>query len=182
MKGRALPNATQPALEYWLDMWERTILTWDVLRERGNQYLEHEQSGSPPVLAFDYEIIVDGRELERPVNYALARIKPFPGCAPADPRKRPFVVIDPRAGHGPGIGGFKMDSEIGIALKHGHPCYFVMFFPQPVPGQTIARVCAAEIAFLTEGQRAPRRRRGKALRDRELSGRLGADDACGARA
>ena len=34
-----------------------------------------------------------------------------------DPNKRPFVVIDPRAGHGPGIGGFKMDSEVGIALK-----------------------------------------------------------------
>ena len=58
------------------------------------------------------------------------------------------MVIDPRAGHGPGIGGFKIDSEIGIALKQGHPCYFVMFFPQPVPGQTIESVCAAEIAFL----------------------------------
>ena len=148
MKGWALPNATQPAMEYWLDMWQRTVLTWDVLRERGNQYLEHEQSGNPPVLAFDYEIIADGRELELPVNYALARIKPLPGCAPTDPKKRPFVVIDPRAGHGPGIGGFKVDSAIGIALKHGHPCYFVMFFPQPVPGQTIGHVCAAEIAFL----------------------------------
>ena len=58
------------------------------------------------------------------------------------------MVIDPRAGHGPGIGGFKIDSEIGIALKAGHPCYFVMFFPQPVPGQTIESVCAAEAAFL----------------------------------
>src|SRR6185369_746808 len=67
---------------------------------------------------------------------------------PTDPKKRPFVVIDPRAGHGPGIGGFKIDSEIGIALKQGHPCYFVMFFPQPVPGQTIESVCAAEGVFL----------------------------------
>jgi pimeloyl-ACP methyl ester carboxylesterase len=58
------------------------------------------------------------------------------------------VVIDPRAGHGPGIGGFKLDSEIGIALKFGHPCYFVMFFPQPLPGQTIESVCAAEVEFL----------------------------------
>ena len=59
-----------------------------------------------------------------------------------------FVVIDPRAGHGPGIGGFKIDSGIGIALKRGHPCYFVTFFPQPVEGQTIESVTAAEIAFL----------------------------------
>jgi hypothetical protein len=32
-----------------------------------------------------------------------------------DPKRRPFVVVDPRAGHGPGIGGFKADSEIGVA-------------------------------------------------------------------
>ena len=136
------------AIEYWTDAWQRTILTWDVLRERGNQYIEHEKSGKPPVLAFDYEIVMDGRNLERPANYALARIKPPAGSPPTDPAKRPFVVIDPRAGHGPGIGGFKMDSEVGIALNTAHPCYFVMFFPQPVPGQTIESVRAAEVAFL----------------------------------
>ena len=142
------PNAAQAAIDYCTDAWQRTILTWDVLRERGNQYLEHEKSGKPPVLVFDYEIVVDGRKLERPANYALARIKPPATYPLTDPKKRPFVVIDPRAGHGPGIGGFKMDSEVGIALKHAHPCYFVMFFPQPVPGQTIESVCAAEVAFL----------------------------------
>jgi pimeloyl-ACP methyl ester carboxylesterase len=135
-------------IEYWVDAWQRTVLSWDVLRERGNRYLEHERSGKPPVLAFDYEMVVDGRSLERPANYALVRIKPPAGCAPLDPNKRAFVVIDPRAGHGPGIGGFKIDSEIGIALKHGHPCYFVMFYPTPVPGQTIESVCVAEIEFL----------------------------------
>src|SRR2546427_2079568 len=129
------------AIEYWTDAWQRTILTWDVLRERGNQYIEHEKSGKPPVLAFDYEIAIDGRQLERPANYALARIKPPAGSPPTDPAKRPFVVIDPRAGHGPGIGGFKMDSEGGIALQTAHPCYFVMFFPQPVPARR-SRPCA----------------------------------------
>ena len=138
----------QKTIEYWTDAWQRTILTWDVLRERGNQYIEHEKSGKPPVLAFDYEIVMDGRNLERPANYALARIKPPAGAPPTDPTKRPFVVIDPRAGHGPGIGGFKMDSEVGIALQTAHPCYFVMFFPQPVPGQTIESVRAAEVEFL----------------------------------
>ena len=134
--------------EYWIDAWQRSILTWDVLRQRGNQYLEHQQRGNPPVLVFDYTMVLDGRELARPANYALVRIKPPAGCPAPDAGKRPFVVIDPRAGHGPGIGGFKMDSEIGIALQFGHPCYFVMFFPQPVPGQTIESVCAAEVQFL----------------------------------
>jgi hypothetical protein len=138
----------QDALDYWVDTWQRSVLFWDVLRERGNQYLEHAREGAAPVLAFDYRIVVDGRELEEPVNYALARIVPPPDCAAPDATKRPFVVIDPRAGHGPGIGGFKMDSEIGVALRQGHPCYIMLFFPQPMPGQTIERVARAEYRFL----------------------------------
>src|SRR4051812_871701 len=148
----AIPGATfwspNAAIEYIADAWQRMILTWDVLRQRGDEYLEHEVSNKPPVLVFDYEMVIDGRELPRPANYALVRIKPQAEHPPTDGNKRPFVVIDPRAGHGPGIGGFKIDSEIGIALKQGHPCYFVMFFPQPVPGQTIESVCAAEGVFL----------------------------------
>jgi pimeloyl-ACP methyl ester carboxylesterase len=136
------------ALAYWIDAWQRSILTLDVLRERGNQYLEHEKLGSPPVLVFDHEVVLDGRSLEKPANYALVRIKPPKGYPATNPAMRPFVVIDPRAGHGPGIGGFKMDSELGVALKFGHPCYFIMFYPQPLPGQTIESVCSAEIAFM----------------------------------
>ncbi|MEJ1975290.1 MAG: DUF3141 domain-containing protein [Acetobacteraceae bacterium] len=41
------------------------------------------------------------------------------------------MIFDPRAGHGPGIGGMKHDSEIGVALEAGHPCYFVGFLPDP---------------------------------------------------
>ena len=136
------------AVEYWVDAWQRSVLTLDLLRQRGNQYLEHQKSGNPPVLVFDYQMVVDGRTLPKPANYALVRITPPADCPAPDATKRPFVVIDPRAGHGPGIGGFKIDSEIGIALKFGHPCYFVMFFPQPVRGQTIESVCAAEVEFL----------------------------------
>ena len=143
-----LPTGMADAFEYWVDACQRTLLFWDVLRERGNQYIEHEQSGKPPVLVFDFQIVLDARKFERPANYALAAIEPPPGCPPTDPKQRPFVVIDPRAGHGPGIGGFKMDSEIGIALRAGHPCYFVMFFPHPVRGQTIEHITQAERLFL----------------------------------
>jgi len=65
-----------------------------------------------------------------------------------DMKRRPFVVVDPRAGHGPGIGGFKADSEIGVAMKAGHPCYFVGFTPDPMPGQTIEDIARAEAVFL----------------------------------
>lgn len=135
------------AWDYWLDAGQRSILFWDVMRKRGNQFLEHRRAGSPPVLKFNYETVIDGRTLERPVNYALVRILPDAGMA-IDPKKRPYVVVDPRAGHGPGIGGSKKDSQIGVALRAGHPVYFVMFFPEPVPGQTIPDIAAAEALFL----------------------------------
>jgi len=138
----------QDAVEYGIDAWQRSVLLLDVMRQRGNLYLEHAISGKPPVLAFKYEVVMDGRELPHPANYALARIVPPEGFPDTDPKQRPFVVIDPRAGHGPGIGGFKMDSEIGIALRQAHPCYFVFFFSHPEPGQTIESVTRAEIAFL----------------------------------
>ena len=65
-----------------------------------------------------------------------------------DPQRRPFVIVDPRAGHGPGIGGFKAESEVGVAFKAGHPCYFVGFLPEPMPGQTIEDIARAEAVFL----------------------------------
>jgi pimeloyl-ACP methyl ester carboxylesterase len=90
---------------------------------------------------------MDGRVLARPVNYGLVRVLP-PDGVEIDPRKRPFVIVDPRAGHGPGIGGFKADSEIGVAFKAGHACYFIGFLPDPLPGQTIDDIARAEAAFL----------------------------------
>src|SRR5258708_40302944 len=99
------------AIDYWIDAWQRTILTWDILRERGNQYIEHEKSGTPPVLAFDYEIVMDGRQHERPANYALARIQPPPASPPTDPTKRPSVSTETRARPGPAIGGIEPASE-----------------------------------------------------------------------
>jgi pimeloyl-ACP methyl ester carboxylesterase len=136
-----------PALEYMTDAAQRSVLFLDVLRQRGNQYREHLAEAVPHVLDYEVELVLDGRTFERPVNYALARVVP-PKTVEIDPTRRPFVVVDPRAGHGPGIGGFKADSEIGVALKAGHPCYFIGFLPEPMPGQTMADVARAEAVFL----------------------------------
>jgi hypothetical protein len=134
-------------LQYSIDFTQRSILFWDTLRQRGNNFVEHERAGKPPVLHFDYEIVADGRTFEQPVNYALLRIIP-PAGVTVDPKRRPYVIIDPRAGHGPGIGGFKDDSQVGVALRAGHPVYFVVFFPTPEPGQTLLDVCDAEARFV----------------------------------
>jgi pimeloyl-ACP methyl ester carboxylesterase len=146
------PSALAAAVsEYATDATQRLVLTLDVLREVGNVALsqwrsQHEEN---PVLLYEYASVVEGHGLERPVNYDLVQILPPPGTA-VDPAKRPYIIIDPRAGHGPGIGGFKSDSQVGVALAHGHPVYFVIFRPQPEPGQTLADVTAAEGRFVRE--------------------------------
>jgi len=134
-------------LQYSTDFMQRSVLFWDTLRQRGNNAVEHERAGKPPVLHFKYDMLLDARKFERPVNYALVRIIP-PAGVTVDPKRRPYVIIDPRAGHGPGIGGFKDDSQVGVALRDGHPVYFVIFFPQPEPGQALPDVCDAESRFV----------------------------------
>ena len=97
-------------------------------------------------------MVVDGKELARPVNYSLVRIVPPKGDKVREDG-RPYIIIDPRAGHGSGIGGFKHESEVGAAIHQGHPVYFVTFTRLPQPGQTIADVTAAEADFVREVRR-----------------------------
>jgi pimeloyl-ACP methyl ester carboxylesterase len=136
-----------PAMEYIVDAAQRSVLFWDVMRQRGNQYRQHLAEAVPNVLDYEVELVVSGKTLDRPVNYGLVRVVP-PSGIELDPTRRPFVIVDPRAGHGPGIGGFKADSEIGVALKAGHPCYFIGFLPDPMSGQTIEDIARAEAVFL----------------------------------
>jgi len=146
----------EQAWRYQTDVLQRSILFLDILRERANNMLAHEQAGLPPLLNFEYETILDARKFEHPVNYALLRITgsgtdKIEECV--DENKRPVIILDPRAGHGPGIGGFKRDSEVGMALHEGHPVYFVIFFPEPCPGQTLADVLHALRRFVEEVSR-----------------------------
>ncbi len=170
------------AWEYGYDTVQRSILFWDAMRKRGNIYLDHLRQQQPPVLVFDYEMIEDGRNFKRPVNYALVRIldrrceekpdrrqkgnsekpspqerrarhqerrrKPPAAHHAAESRSRPIVILDPRAGHGPGIGGSKQESQIGMALDADHPVYFIIFFTDPVPGQTLTDVRDAQVRFI----------------------------------
>jgi hypothetical protein len=147
ISGAGSPGLFASALEYMVDTAQRSVLFLDVMRQRGLQYRDHLAEATPHVLNYAVELIIDGRKLQRPVNYALVRVTPPSGVV-IDNRRRPFVVIDPRAGHGPGIGGFKADSELGVAMKAGHPCYFIGFLPEPMSGQTIEDVARAEGIFI----------------------------------
>ena len=158
-RGRAtesVPTLWEQAWNYQTDFLQRSILFLDILRERANNMLDHEQAGLPPLLDFEYEAILDARKFEHPANYALLRITGS-GADRAeqcvDENKPPVIILDPRAGHGPGIGGFKRDSEVGMALHEGHPVYFVIFYPEPCPGQTLADVLHALRRFVEEVSR-----------------------------
>ncbi len=148
--------------EYIVDAIQRSIIFTDILRKRGNNYIKHIRSGQPPVLTYNYEMILNAKNFNRPANYALVRIserrrediqpdhidyRTKSKDRPTKP-KRPIVIVDPRAGHGPGIGGSKRDSEIGMALAHGHPVYFILFYTDPIPGQTMADVIEAMEKFM----------------------------------
>src|SRR5256884_2642570 len=147
LPGGPMSGFVASAVEYMLDAGQRSVLFLDVLRQRGDQYREHVAQTAPHVLQYAAELIIDGRKLDEPVNYALVRIIPPKGVE-IDLNRRPFIVVDPRAGHGPVIGECKPDSEIGSAMKAGHPCYFIGFLPEPMPGQTIERIAYAEALFI----------------------------------
>src|SRR5262245_9187237 len=95
-------NAAGDATEYWVDAGQRWALFLEALAQRGTAYREHAAKSAPHVLKFECSLIMDGRTLPRPVNYCLVRIEPPSGVKVTQTR-RPYVVIDPRAGHGPGI-------------------------------------------------------------------------------
>src|SRR3979409_812080 len=91
--GDAVPGLFASASEYLVDTAQRSVLFLDVLRQRGIQYREHLAETAPHVLNYSVELIADGRKLQRPVNYCLARVAP-PSDLALDPKRRPFVVID----------------------------------------------------------------------------------------
>ena len=169
-------------VEYGVDTIQRSVLLMDILRKRGNNYLDHLHQEQPPVLVFNYKMVMDGRAFQQPVNYALVHILDRRSEAEVDRRSsqktqpavaeerriaskerrhkasiaetspeatsRPIIIFDPRAGHGPGIGGSKKDSQIGMALDAGHPVYFLIFFTMPMPSQTLVDVRNAQIRFV----------------------------------
>ncbi|MCM2258773.1 MAG: DUF3141 domain-containing protein, partial [Vicinamibacteria bacterium] len=142
----------QDVANYCADVWQRWAIFMDILRRRGNTFVQHTAEGCPPVLVYDFDVVIDGMTLERPVNYSLVAIHPPKGVKVRQDG-RPYIIVDPRAGHGSGIGGFKNESEVGVALHAGHPVYFCIFATQPAPGQTLADVTRAEADFVREVRR-----------------------------
>ena len=133
-------------VDYITDALQRSVLFLDTLRQRGDEEQKITARPMATVLSFEHEILMSGRSLPKPINYSLSRIVPPTGVT-VDPHKRPVVVVDPRAGQGPGIGGFKAQSEIGEALANGHPVYFIGFAAKPEPGQEFLDIVEGQVKF-----------------------------------
>ena len=73
--------------EYMVDVFQRSVLFFDLLWKRGNDEIEMTSRPMITVLRFDHEVPMSGRSLARPINYHLSRIVPLPG-----------VAIDPLSG------------------------------------------------------------------------------------
>ena len=66
------------AYDYLVDAGQRRILFMDIMRKRGNIYLDHIRNGKPPVLTFPDEIILNGHDFR-----AAGQFLPVPNFRPA---------------------------------------------------------------------------------------------------
>ncbi len=87
-----------PAFEYFVDAAQRSVLYWDVMRQRGNQYREHLAKTAPHVLDYEVDLIIDGRTLERPVTLTKRAVPslsstPVPDTALVSAASRPTARL-----------------------------------------------------------------------------------------
>ena len=146
--GGPISGLVASAVEYMVDAGQRSVLFLDVMRQRGDQYREHLAQTAPHVLNYAAELIIDGRKLRAAGQLCAGAHHSAEGRRDRSRRAGRSSWSIRAPGHGPGIGGFKADSEIGVAMKAGHPCYFIGFLPEPMPGQTIEDIARAEAVFL----------------------------------
>ena len=173
------PVAPTDAWSHWYayatDFAQRSILFWDTLRERGNDFVEHNREGLTPVLHFDYEMVVDGRELARPVNYALVRIIPPAG---REDRPEAAALRDHRPACRPWPGHRRLQGRLAGRRRAARraPGLLRDLLPRSGAGPDAARRLRRRGAIRQEGARTASEEPEAGDR-RQLPGRLGGDDA-----
>jgi len=80
---------------------QRSVLFWDTLRQTVTKYLEHERAGKPPVLHFDYEVVLDAASSS--VRSLCAAAHCAPKGVTVDPKRLAYMCC-PRAGMVPASG------------------------------------------------------------------------------
>ena len=149
------------------------------MRQRGNQYREHLAEIAPHVLELRGRA-GHRRPHARAAGQLRARRASFRRRASRSIRSGARSSSSIRApGTARASAASRPTARSASRLKAGHPCYFVGFLPDPMPGQTIEDIARAEAVFLEKVIALASRGRRQAVRDRQLPGRLGGDDPRG---
>ena len=169
------PFGANDLLDYWVDAWQRSILLLDVLRQRGNNFFEHNARKAPNVLSFDAELVLDGRTLERPVNYGLVRIIPPAGTVDR-PEQAPVHRVRSARRPRPRHRRHEARQRDRRSARSRPPLLLRRLFAGAGARPDDRGRLRGRGAVRRGGRRAPPGRRGQALPDRQLPGRLADHD------
>ena len=178
---QALTGPAQQAMEYWVDGWQRTILFWDVLRRRSDAVLRAAgQAGAAcPELSTPNWCWTAAPSIE-PANYLLVRIKP-PARGAHRSEKAP--VRGGRSARRPWSGHRRLQGRQRTGRGDARRASRLLrrLHSRADAGPDDRRHHARRGDLPGEGHRTAPGGRRQALRDRQLPGRLGGDDAGGDR-
>ena len=135
------------AAEYATDFWQRSLIFLDILRRSGDQQAEMTSRPINAVAIYDYEIILKGDSLPRPVNYALVRVVPPAGTV-IDNTKRPGGRDRPAGRPGAGHRGIQAGKRDRSGLQGETSGLLHRLRGGPLEGQTIEDVAHAFTVFL----------------------------------
>ena len=141
--GSALANPAAAAsiwpdwYAYAVDTAQRSILFWDTIRQRGNNFVEHAQAG---LLARAALRLRDrARRPQASRGRSITR-----SCASCRPKASPSIRSGGRTSSSiraqvtdPGSAASRTIRRSASRSREGHPVYFVIFFRDPEPGQTL---------------------------------------------
>ena len=147
---------------YAVDAAQRSILLLDTLRQRGNNFLEHERQGLPPVLRFEYEMVMDGPLARAPGQLRAAAHRSADG---RHGRRAQASLRHHRSARRPRPGHRRLQGRLaGRRRAARRPSGLLRrLLPEPEPGQTLldvsqrgARVRARACARCTRTRPSPR--------------------------
>ncbi len=127
----SMPGLFGAATEYATDAAQRWVLFLDVMRQRGNAYREHAAQTAPNVLDYKGELVIDGRKLERPVNYLSGADRPAGRMSMIENQRGPSSSSTRAPGTAPASAASRPTARSASRCKAGHPCYFIGFLPDP---------------------------------------------------
>ena len=168
---------SRPRSNTWSMPRSAGVLFSDVMRQRGNQYREHlaaDRAECARATRRNWSWTAAGSNGRSTTywcaSFRLRASRSIRRSGPSSSSIRAPDTVRASAASRP-------TARSASRFKAGHPCYFIGFLPDPMPGQTIEDIARAEAVFLEKVIALHPACRRQAVRDRQLPGRLGGHDA-----